>query len=88
MLKMTSSFQICSGCEFREKLESGEVLWKDAKNFENCVNEPLFDAPDDVYILDLIPIPELLLMLSIIDKILALLDEKWSKLSGIKNHAY
>ena len=74
--------------EFRQKLESGEVTWEDAKNFESCVHEPLFDAPDQTLILDLIPIPELHLMLGITNKILKLLDEKWSKLSSIENRAY
>ena len=57
-------------------------------DFENCIHEKLFDTPDDTETLDLVPIPELHLMLSIVNKLLALLDEKWLKLSGIKNHAY
>ena len=74
--------------EFRAKLESGEASWDDAKNYENCVNLPLFDGPDDTYILDLIPIPELHLLLGITNKILALLNDKWSKISGVENRAY
>ena len=74
--------------EFREKLSSGEVEWKHAMNFENCVNEPLFDAPDDTCVIDLIPIPELHLMLGIVNKILSLLNDEWSKLSGIEDRAY
>ena len=66
-------------------MESGEVSWDDAKSFESCINEPLFDAPDETDILDLIPIPKLHLMLGILNKILATLDERWSKISGIKN---
>lgn len=74
--------------ELRAKLESGEVSWMNAKEFENCVNLPLLNASDETYILDLIPIPELYLLLSICNKILALFDAKSSKLSNIENRSY
>ena len=74
--------------DFQSKLNSGEVTWDDAKHFENCVIEPLFDAPDSTNILDLIPIPELHLFIGIVNRILSLLNDKWSKISGIKDRAY
>ena len=74
--------------EFREKLSSGEALWKDAMKYENCINEPLFDHGDETFILDLIPIPELHLFLGITNKILSLLNDKWSQLTGVQDRAY
>ena len=57
-------------------------------NYENGVNDPLFDHPDNTFILDLIPIPELHLFLGITNKVLSLLNDKWSLLTGVQDMAY
>ena len=72
----------------RQKLENGEVKWEQAQDFYNSVNQPLFDLPDSVAILFLIPIPELHLFIGIINRIISLLNDKWSKISGIPDRFY
>ena len=74
--------------EFREKLESGEKQWRDAPEFFSSVNQPLFDEPDWTCILWLIPIPELHLLIGIVNKICDVLNFRWSKLSGIEDRFY
>ena len=64
--------------EFRVKLQSVEATWYDAKNYEWCGNEPLFDCPYEMFILDLILTPELHIFLEITNKIFKLLNKKWS----------
>ena len=48
-----------------------------AKDFFNAVHPPLFHGPDDTLILDLIPIPELHVMLGIVNKIFDGLNLAW-----------
>lgn len=50
---------------------------KDGKQFYSTVNEPLLNASDEALILDLIPPPELHIMLGISNKLLNKMNEKW-----------
>ena len=74
--------------DFRQKLDNKEIVWEDAKKFYNCINQPLFDLPDSTEILFLIPPPELHLFIGIVNKIISLLNEKWSKVSNIPDRFY
>ena len=74
--------------DFREKLDKGEIEWKHTINFYNSVNQPLFDLPDSAIILHFLPIPELHLFIGIMNKIISLLNDKWSKISGIPDRFY
>ena len=42
-----------------------------------AIHEPLFDAEDDIEILDLIMIPELHLHIGIVNKLIQVLNDKW-----------
>ena len=70
--------------EFRAKLSSGEVEWKHAINFRNCIHDPLFDAPDDTCIPDFVTPLELHLILGLSNKILSLLNDEWLNLFGVE----
>lgn len=50
--------------EYNNWCKSGKQM-KTAKNFQNCTNNPIFEFQNDVNILDLIPPPELYLLLGI-----------------------
>ena len=58
---------------------------KDAKDFENCINFPLFNLPDDTLIMDIIPLPELHLMLGCVNNILEELNKRWAESTGIED---
>jgi hypothetical protein len=49
--------------------------FKDAKHYKSCVNEPLFDQPGDTLMIELMPPPELHLMLGIVNRIYDALNE-------------
>ncbi len=53
--------------------------WKKAMKFQNSVNKPLLQGPPDTLILDLLPPPELHLMLGVVNKIFDKLNEEWGE---------
>ena len=55
-----------------------------SKNFMNCIKKPLLYGPNDMEILDIIPPPELHLMLGIINKIFDSLNKLWGNNFAIK----
>ena len=54
---------------------------KDAMDFYNCIEEPLFNLPDDTYIWDILPLFELHLRLGFINNLVKELNDKWSTCS-------
>ena len=54
-------------------------------NFENCIHLPLFNLPDNNFIMDIIPLPELHLMLGCVNNILEELNKRWSESTGIED---
>lgn len=62
-----------------------EGLKLHAKDFYNCIHEPLFDLPDETLIMDILPLPELHLMLGCVNGLLTELNKKWSEKSNIEN---
>ena len=74
--------------EFRQKLKNKEIEWKHAKDFYNSINQPLFDSDNSTIILFLIPPPELHLFIGIVNRIVSLLNDKWSATSGISDRFY
>lgn len=58
---------------------------KDVKHFYNCLEEPLFNLPDDTYIWDILPLFELHLRLGIINDLVRLLNDRWSKCTTDKD---
>ena len=58
--------------------DAGMPLRK-AQFYENCVQMPLLEGPDSALVLDLIPPPELHLMLGVVNKIFDSLNEKWGE---------
>ena len=68
---------------YRNNPEEGVTLH--AKDFYNCIHEPLFDLPDDTHIMDIMPLPELHLMLGCVNGLLTELNKKWSEKTKIEN---
>ena len=68
-------------CEFSypEDLEAGK---KDAQDFYNCIEEPLFSLPDDTLIWDILSLFELHLRLGFINNLVTNLNDKWSEITG------
>lgn len=60
-----------------DKFERDGAPWKDAKHYKSCVYQPLFDQPDLTFILDLIPPPELHLLLGVVNRIFDELNKLW-----------
>ena len=58
---------------------------KDAKDFDNCINMPLFSLPDETLIMDIIPLPELHLMLGCVNNILKELNKRWGERHNIED---
>ena len=58
--------------------DAGMPLRK-AQLYENCVQMPLLEGPDSALVLDLIPPPELHLMLGVVNKIFDSLNEEWGE---------
>ena len=58
---------------------------KDAQHFYNCIEEPLFNLPDVTYIWDILPLFELHLRLGIINDLVRLLNDRWSKCTTDKD---
>ena len=54
-----------------------EEYWNKAQKFENCINEPLLDEEGETKILDIIPPPELHLMLGTVNRIFDALNSAW-----------
>lgn len=50
-----------------------------AQQFQNCVNMPLIQGSDSTLVLDLIPPPELHLMLGIVNRIFDSLNQQWGE---------
>lgn len=46
---------------------------------------PLFDLPDDTLIMDIIPLPELHLMLGCVNNILKELNKRWAESTGLED---
>ncbi len=61
---------------FKEFNKAGRI-WNKAQKFENCINEPLLDGEDETEILDVIPPPELHLMLGAVNRIFDALNSAW-----------
>ena len=57
--------------------------WNKAKNYKNCVNLPLIPGEDEEFLLDLVPPPELHIMLGVVNKLLDELNTLWGN-----NRAY
>ena len=55
---------------------------KDAQDFYNCIEEPLFSLPDETYIWDISPLFELHLRVGFINNLVKDLNEKWSQATG------
>ena len=62
-------------------LQSGAPI-SAAKNFCNAIHPPLFKGDDALLILDLLPIPELHIMLGIVNRIFDDLNKKWGDDQG------
>ena len=58
---------------------------KDAKDFDNCINMPLFNLPDETLVMDIIPLPELHLMLGCVNNILQELNKRWAERHNIED---
>ena len=56
---------------------------KDAMDFFNCIEEPLFNLPDETYIWDILPLFELHLRLGLINNLVTELNQKWSSCTGV-----
>ena len=50
-----------------------------AQQFQNCVDMPLLEGPDTTLVLDLIPPPELHLMLGVVNRIFDKLNDSWGE---------
>ena len=74
--------------QFRTKLDAGEIEWKDCVDYFNCCNEPLFNGPEGAPIIFIIPPDELHLMLRITNRLITLLNDQWSAVSGVKDRLY
>lgn len=73
---------------YSEWCDAGEST-KKAKNYCNCIYEPLFTGDDNTVILDVIPPPELHLMLGVVNTIFDHMNPtnlKWTPWHG-QNHA-
>ena len=68
--------------KYRQYLDAGEDK-KKQRNFDNVVNEPLLQADDSALILDLLPIPQLHILLGVVDKLLHLIED--NIMEGDKN---
>ena len=55
---------------------------KDAQDFFNCIEEPLFNLPDDTYIWDILPLFELHLRLGFINNLVKELNSRWSSFTN------
>ena len=51
--------------ELSQKFQSDNASKKDAKDYLNAIFSPIIDGPDDMFIIDILPIPELHLHIGI-----------------------
>ena len=66
--------------------DSGRSLAR-AKEFYNCVEQPLFNGPDSTLVLEILPVPELHILLGPTNDLVKHFSKRWNQEKGNCNQS-